>query len=119
MESDFCNNAESGHRSLLIVLCFELRRRHVANRSQEPPHVEPVHPFQRGELHGFERAPRPSSSNHLSPLHAVRLVRARRTSGARGDSPRPAGCARGGTRRDEPQWLETGRCSLQYPITIF
>ena len=56
---------ESGHRSLLIVLRFELRRWHVSNRPQQPPHIEPIHPLQCGELHGLERPPWATSSNHL------------------------------------------------------
>jgi hypothetical protein len=46
-------------------------RRDVADGLQEPPVVEPVHPFQRRELHGFERPPRSSPMDDLCFVETV------------------------------------------------
>src|SRR3712207_2922483 len=37
----------------------------VADRLEETPVVEPVHPLEGGELDGFERLPGPEPSDHL------------------------------------------------------
>ena len=46
-------------------------RRDVADGLQEPVVVEPVHPFQRRELDGFEAAPWPAPVDHLGLVEAV------------------------------------------------
>lgn len=48
---------ESGHCSLLIVARLVLGRRHVADRLEQAPHVEPIDPFQRGEFDRFQIPP--------------------------------------------------------------
>ena len=42
----------------LIVPLLTLHRRHVTDRLEESPMVEPVHPFERGELHRLRMTPR-------------------------------------------------------------
>ena len=64
-ESGLC---ESGHLGLLIVTRFVLHRRHVPDRFEQAPRVEPVHPLQRRELHEFETPPSAKS------VGAARLV---------------------------------------------
>lgn len=39
--------------------------------SQEPPVVEPVHPFQRGEFDGFKASPWPAPMDHFGFVEAV------------------------------------------------
>ena len=60
---------ESGRHGLSLVesmiFPFVLGRRHVSDRLEQPPIVEPVHPFQRRVLHGIEGPPRPASVDHL------------------------------------------------------
>ena len=60
---------ESGRHGLSLVesmtVPFVLGRRHVADRLEQPPIVEPVNPFQRRVLHGVDGAPRPPSVDHL------------------------------------------------------
>lgn len=50
---------------------FDLGGRYVSDGLQKAAVVEPVDPFQRGELHGFEVAPRPTSMDDLSLVKAV------------------------------------------------
>lgn len=56
---------ESGCHGLSLVesmiVPFVLGRRHVADRLEQPPIVEPVNPFQCRILHGVEGPPRPPS----------------------------------------------------------
>lgn len=33
----------------LVVVCFIFRGRHIANRFEQPPMIEPVYPVERGE----------------------------------------------------------------------
>jgi hypothetical protein len=47
------------------------RRANVADRLEEPAVVEPVDPFEVGELDGFEIAPRPASVDQLGFDEAV------------------------------------------------
>ena len=42
------------HVDLSIVACLGFGRRDVADGLQEPPVVEPVHPFERGIFDGIE-----------------------------------------------------------------
>ena len=60
---------ESGRHGLSLVesmiVPFVLGRRHVADRLEQPPIVEPVDPFQRRVLHGIEGAPRTARVDHL------------------------------------------------------
>jgi hypothetical protein len=46
-------------------------RRYVTDGLQESPVVEPVYPFQRRELDGFERAPSCSSMDELGLIEAI------------------------------------------------
>ena len=48
-----------------IVALLGLGGRDIADRLQKPPVVEPVHPFQRRTLDGFERTPRSASMDDL------------------------------------------------------
>jgi len=52
--------------SMTVVACFGFGGRDVADRLQQPAIVEPVDPFQGGELDGLERAPWSASVDHLS-----------------------------------------------------
>src|SRR4051812_10995734 len=54
-----------------VVALLSFGRRYVADGLQEPPVVEPVHPFQRRELDGFERPPRPTSMDDLSFVETI------------------------------------------------
>ena len=49
----------------LIVVRFIFRRRHVANRFEQPACVEPVDPRERGEFDRLEMAPRSLPLNHF------------------------------------------------------
>ena len=46
-------------------------RRYVTDGLQESPVVEPVYPFQRRELDGFEVSPRPAPMDHLGLVETV------------------------------------------------
>ena len=54
-----------------MVARFGFRRRNIADRLQQPPVVEPVDPFERGELDRFEAAPRPAPVDDLGLVEAV------------------------------------------------
>src|ERR1700730_10234354 len=54
-----------------IVAVFGFCWGNVADGLQQPAMVEPVHPFERGELDGFERAPWPTPVDHLGLVEAV------------------------------------------------
>src|SRR3954454_15700920 len=54
-----------------VVALLSFGRRDVADGLQEPPVVEPVHPFQRRELDGFERPPRPAPMDDLGLVETV------------------------------------------------
>ena len=54
-----------------IVGGFGFGRRHVADRLQQAAVVEPVDPFERGVLDGFQRAPRPAPVDHLGLVEPV------------------------------------------------
>ena len=54
-----------------IVACFGLGGRDVSDRLEERSVVEPVDPFQGGELDGFERPPRPTPMDHLRLVKPV------------------------------------------------
>jgi hypothetical protein len=60
---------ESGHHSqvvyLFIVACLSLGGWDVADRLEQAPVVEPVHPFQRGELDPLACTPRSARVDHL------------------------------------------------------
>ena len=56
---------------LSIVACFGLGGWNVADRFEQAPVVEPVHPFQGGEFDGFQAAPRPAASDYLGLVEAV------------------------------------------------
>ena len=53
-------HSKSGHVGpvlVLIIFVFLLRRRDVADRLEQASMVEPLDPFKRHQLHGFEMAP--------------------------------------------------------------
>ena len=54
-----------------IVSGFGLGRRDIADRFQDPPMVEPVHPFQGRKLHGVEVLPWPTPMDDLGLVEAV------------------------------------------------
>jgi hypothetical protein len=54
-----------------IVARFRFVRRDIPDRLQQPSIVEPVDPFERGELDGLEAAPRPASVNDLGRVETV------------------------------------------------
>ena len=57
-----------GHRLSLVesmIFQFVQGRRHVADRFEEPPIVEPVSLFERRVLHRIVSPPRPASADHL------------------------------------------------------
>ena len=47
-----------------ITVPFALGQRHVADRLEQPPVVEPIDPFQRRVLHGIEGSPRTARVDH-------------------------------------------------------
>jgi len=49
----------------MIVRRFELRRRYVADRFQQPTVIEPVDPFQGCVFHGLQMPPRAAAMNDL------------------------------------------------------
>ena len=60
---------ESGRHGLRlvesIIRLLVLGRRHVADRLEQPPIVEPINSFQHRVLHGIEGSPRPARMDHL------------------------------------------------------
>ena len=56
---------------LSIVACFGFGGWNVADGFEQAPVVEPVDPFQRGELDGFQASPRAASPDHLGLVEAV------------------------------------------------
>ena len=56
---------------LSIVARFGLGGRNVADGFEQAPVVEPVHPFQGGELDGLQGAPWPAAPDHLGLVEAV------------------------------------------------
>ena len=54
-----------------VVSLLGFSGRDIADRLQQSSFVEPVHPFQRGELGGFERSPRSVPMNDLGFVEAV------------------------------------------------
>jgi hypothetical protein len=56
---------------LSIVACFGLGGWNSTDGFKQAPIVEPVDPFQRGELDGFQVSPRAVSPDHLSLVEVV------------------------------------------------
>ena len=54
-----------------IVACFGLGGRNVADGFEEAPVVEPVDPFQSGELNSLQGAPWPAAPDHLGLVETV------------------------------------------------
>ena len=50
-----------------MIRGLKFRRRNVADRLEKPAMVEPVDPFERGELDSFQRAPWPAPADQLIP----------------------------------------------------
>ena len=55
----------------VVVALLGLGRRDVADGLQEPSVVEPIDPFEGGELDGLEAAPRSAPMDHLGFVEAV------------------------------------------------
>ena len=62
---------QSSVLKLGIVTCFGLGGWNSADRFEQASIVEPVDPFQRGELDGFQASPRAASPDHLGLVEAV------------------------------------------------
>ena len=45
--------------------------REIADRLEEAPVIEPVDPFESGELHGLDISPRPAPVDHLGLVKSV------------------------------------------------
>jgi hypothetical protein len=58
---------------LSIVACFGLGGRNVANGLEQAPVVEPVDPFQCGELDSFQIAPR-SAAERVNDNETARVI---------------------------------------------
>src|SRR4051794_22341489 len=56
---------------LSIVACFGLGGWNVADRFEQAPVVEPVHPFQGGEFDSLQAAPWPAAADHFGLVEAV------------------------------------------------
>lgn len=57
-----------GHGNVVqhgVVALFGFGGWDVTDKFEEPPVVEPVDPFERGELDGLERSPRSATVDHL------------------------------------------------------
>ena len=54
-----------------VVALLGFCRRNISDGRQEPPVVEPVHPFESGELNGLEASPWPASVDHLGLVKTV------------------------------------------------
>ena len=59
------------HVDLSIVACLGFGRRDVADGLQEPPVVEPIHPFEGGELDRLERSPRSTPLDDFGLVEAI------------------------------------------------
>ena len=64
-----------GLLDLRIVTRFGLGRRNISDRLQQSPVVEPVDPFQRGELNLFNVSPRSPAPDHLGFVKTVDRLR--------------------------------------------
>ena len=58
-----------------MVSCFGFSGRHVSDWLEEAAVVEPLDPFEGGELDGFKRAPWSTSADHLGLVEAVDALR--------------------------------------------
>jgi hypothetical protein len=56
---------------LVVVAFLGFGWRHIADRLEEATIVEPVDPFQGGELDSFQRAPGPTPADDLSLEQAI------------------------------------------------
>ena len=54
-----------------IVARFGFGRRNISDRLQQSPVIEPVDPFERGELDGLEVPPRPTPPDDLGLLESI------------------------------------------------
>jgi hypothetical protein len=71
---------------------FGFRGRDIADWRHQAPVIEPIYPFQHGEFHGHEAAPRPAAVNDLGFVKPVdslseRVVAARADAADRGFNP--------------------------------
>ena len=65
METPFCESDCIRSAGLGPAECFVFGRRDITDRFEQSPVVEPVNPFQGGELHVVDVFPRPPSANHF------------------------------------------------------
>jgi hypothetical protein len=56
---------------LSIVACFGLGGWNVADRFEQAPVAEPVHPFQGGGFDGLQAAPWPAAADHFGLVEAI------------------------------------------------
>src|SRR5271165_2083873 len=67
----FESRRDSALVDLRIVARFGFGRRNVSDRLQQSAIIEPIDPFEGGELHGLEVAPRPAPPNDLGLVKPV------------------------------------------------
>ena len=67
----FESRRDGGLVTARIVARFGLGRRDISDRLQQSSMIEPVDPFEGGELDGFETAPGPASMDDLGLVEAV------------------------------------------------
>jgi hypothetical protein len=67
----FESRGHGGVLDLGIVACFRLGGWNSADGSEQASIVEPVDPFQGGELDGFQVSPRAAAPDHLGLVEAV------------------------------------------------
>jgi hypothetical protein len=60
-----------GMVGLSIVACFGLGEWNVADGFEQAPVVEPVHPFQGGELDGLQAAPWPAAADYFGLVEHI------------------------------------------------
>jgi len=54
-----------------VEVCLSFRWRDVADGFEEAPVIEPVNPFESGELDGFDVSPRSAPVDHLGFVESV------------------------------------------------
>ena len=67
----FESRRDGGLVELRIIARFGFVWRNVSDRLQQPSIVEPVDPFERGELDLFEAAPWPAPPDHFGFVESV------------------------------------------------
>jgi hypothetical protein len=71
-EADWIESRRHGAAlGLGIVACFGLGGRNSADRFEQAPAVEPIHPFQHGEFDVFQASPRSVAPDRFGLVEAV------------------------------------------------